>query len=101
MVRHRPDEKPDPRILVVAVTETDFASQDRTVTRGSISDWALNKTLRIIKSYEPQVMGLDIYRDLPITQKDLGTFFANSEMVAVCKVRAPESGEAGSILKSY
>ncbi len=95
LVRHRPDENPDPRILVVAVTETDFASQDRTVTRGSISDWALNKTLRIIKSYKPRVMGLDIYRDLPITQEDLGTFFANSEMVAVCKVRAPESGEAG------
>lgn len=95
LVRLRPDEKPDPRILAVTVTETDFASQDRLVVRGSISDWALNKALRTIKQYNPRVMGLDIYRDLPITQEDLRTFFANSDLVAVCKVRAPEAGDPG------
>jgi CHASE2 domain-containing sensor protein/serine/threonine protein kinase len=56
----RPDPGTDPRILVVAVTEADIQKLHWPLT-GEILDRLLLK----LQSYQPRVMGLDIYRDIP------------------------------------
>ncbi len=56
----RPDPGTDRRILVVAVTEADIQKLHWPLT-GEILDRLLLK----LQSYQPRVMGLDIYRDIP------------------------------------
>lgn len=62
MMRWRPEEKPDERVLLVAVTEEDIqATQEAT-----ISDRTLNRLLEKLEQNEPVAIGLDIIRDVPI-----------------------------------
>ncbi len=61
MMRLRPDEGVDPRLLLVAVTEDDLRIQQRS----TLSDQTIAEALAILQSDRPAVIGLDIYRDLP------------------------------------
>ncbi len=62
-LRLRPFEsRPDPRILLVEVTENDIQEQ-----KGwPLSDAVLAKTIEGLAQYGPRAIGLDIYRDLPV-----------------------------------
>ena len=86
----RPDEKPDSRLLVVTVTEKDVQNQNPQERRGSsLSDRELAKLLEKLQPYQPQVIGLDIYRDFPVDPKqaDLETYLQqNQRLIAVCEV---------------
>lgn len=91
LMRLRPAEKPDPRLLIVTVTEKDVQqSQNPQERRGSsLSDLALAQLLKKLQSYQPRVIGLDIYRDFPITQNhaDLKTHLQqNDNFIAICEV---------------
>jgi CHASE2 domain-containing sensor protein len=67
LTRLRPAEQPDPRLLLVTVTEQDIQSQDPQERRGSsLSDHALSQLLEKLTIHNPRVIGLDIYRDFPI-----------------------------------
>jgi CHASE2 domain-containing sensor protein len=78
LLQLRPEEKPDPRIVVVMVddeSEQEFQSTEKgspsTKPPYSISDSTLNALLINIKKYNPFSIGLDIYRDKPThTEKD-------------------------------
>lgn len=87
--RLRPDEGPDPRLLLVTVTEKDVQSQPAKERLGaSLSDRSLSFLLEKLESYQPRVIGLDIYRENPvITQHaDLATRLQKSDrFIAVCK----------------
>jgi len=61
-VQLRPDEGPDPRLLVVAVTEEDI----RALGNWPASDQTLDQLFQRLEQYQPRVIGLDIYRDLPV-----------------------------------
>ncbi len=61
MIRLRPDAEPDPRLLVVGITEDDIRSQNR----WPISDRVVSQLLAKLNQYQPKVIGLDIYRDVP------------------------------------
>jgi CHASE2 domain-containing sensor protein len=61
LVRLRPDASPDPRILVVAVTEADIQAQKRF----PLSDLTVATLLQRLQQHQPRAIGLDIYRDLP------------------------------------
>lgn len=84
----RPPERPDSRLLVVTVTEADIQSQKNEPRRGSLSDRSLTKLLEKLESYQPRAIGLDIYRDFPVSKdypdltKHLQT---NANLIAVCK----------------
>ncbi|OLP20146.1 hypothetical protein BST81_01550 [Leptolyngbya sp. 'hensonii'] len=60
MVRWQGDRGPDPRLLVVTITENDL-------TRYSfpVSDQVLAQALEKLQQHQPRVIGLDIFRNLP------------------------------------
>ncbi|MEM6403250.1 MAG: CHASE2 domain-containing protein, partial [Cyanobacteria bacterium P01_D01_bin.116] len=58
----RPLEKPEKRILIVTIDEQDITE----VGKWPIPDKYLADALRKINRYQPAVIGLDIYRDLPV-----------------------------------
>jgi len=89
-VRSRPSEEVDPRILIVTVTEQDVQNQDSQERRSaSLSDRALAQLIKKIHSFQPQVIGLDIYRDFPVElkQPELKTYLQQSDrFIAICEV---------------
>jgi CHASE2 domain-containing sensor protein len=76
--------------LIVTVTEKDVQNQNPQERRGSsLSDRALAKLLEKLQPYQPQVIGLDIYRDFPVDPNygDLKTHLQHNErFIAVCEV---------------
>jgi CHASE2 domain-containing sensor protein len=86
----RPHEEPDPRLLIVTVTEKDVQNQNSQERRGaSISDRSLKKLLEKIEPHQPQVIGLDIYRDFSVDSKsaNLATYMRrNRRFIAICEV---------------
>jgi CHASE2 domain-containing sensor protein len=94
----RPAEPPDPRILIVTITEADVQAQDPTQRRGSLSDATLEKLLEKLETWKPRAIGLDIYRDYPV-QKDLpnlAKYLQQSDrLIVTCKISDRESDNPG------
>ena len=90
MMRMRPDEGADPRLLLVTITEKDIQNQNPQERRSaSLADSALTRLLEKIKPHQPQVIGLDIYRDFAVAKEQpaLKTYLEQAEnFVAVCEV---------------
>lgn len=61
-VRSRPDQGADPRLLIVSLTEADIQSQKQ----WPLSDQVVAKVLEELQQHRPKVIGLDLYRDLPV-----------------------------------
>jgi len=95
LMKLRPIESPDPRIVVVTVDESDIQRQTSSERRGSLSDETLQQTLSILESYEPRVIALDLYRDFPALTPELAESLARPEMVGVCKSRDPVADKVG------
>ncbi|MCC5608580.1 CHASE2 domain-containing serine/threonine-protein kinase [Nostoc sp. CHAB 5834] len=57
MLRSRPQEAPNRRILLVKITDGDF-KQDK----GIISDRRINQLLKKIQSYQPRIVGLYLFQ---------------------------------------
>jgi CHASE2 domain-containing sensor protein len=92
LIRLRPDESPDPRILVIKVTEEDIQSQKQELQglepKRSLSDRSLARLLEKLELYQPRVIALDIYRDFPVGGEygDLATRLRQSDhFIAVCQ----------------
>ncbi|MCT7948625.1 CHASE2 domain-containing protein [Ancylothrix sp. C2] len=60
--RVRPQEKPDERIVIVGVEESDLER----LKKWPVPDQILADLLEKIKKQKPRAIGLDIYRDLPV-----------------------------------
>jgi CHASE2 domain-containing sensor protein len=104
LMRSRPTEKPDSRMAIVTVTEADLQAQtyDNEPRRGSLSDRSLAKLLTKLNAARPLAIGLDIYRDYPVSKSepDLAKLLRTSErnqtsIVGVCKVSEAETGDPG------
>jgi CHASE2 domain-containing sensor protein len=92
MMRWRPDERPDERLLVVAIAEKDIQK----IQEATLSDQNLNRLLGKLEEYQPLAIGLDIFRDVPVgtgranllkrlqQNEAQGVSFA-SRIIAVCK----------------
>lgn len=88
MLALRPPENPDPRLLIVTVTENDIQSQKGQLRQGSLSDKTLNQLLETLQTYQPKIIALDIYRDYPVAPQysQLKTQLSqNKSLIAVCK----------------
>lgn len=92
LMRLRPVEAADPRLLIVTVTEADLHLPEQKQRKGSLSDLALEKLLQKLEKFNPQVIGLDIYRDFPVENlPSLKSRLQNSDrLFATCKVSDPE-----------
>ena len=97
LVKLRPLEAPDPRLLVVTITESDVQNQDPRQRLGSsISNRSLAKLLARLQSHQPRIVGLDIYREFieDTTDTDLiKSMEAENSLITTCEVVAMENSE--------
>lgn len=106
LIQLRPSEPPDPRIVIIEITESDVQAQFNRGEEGNSSvlkDRSLNKLLQKLEMSSPRVVGLDLYRDFPvhpseanIKDKSSQTSLSdqlkrNNWLVTVCKL--PEVDE--------
>ncbi len=61
MVRAKGDRGPDPRLLIVEVTEQDIRAQ----SEWPLADQTVADLLNQLQSAHPKAIGIDIYRDIP------------------------------------
>ena len=61
MIRFLPDAGPDPRLLVIKITEADLREQKQ----WPLSDQTLSQLLQKLQEIKPRVIGLDLYRNFP------------------------------------
>lgn len=81
-----PPQARDSRILLVTVSEEDI----QTLGTWPIPDGTLARLLENLQKHEPRVIGLDIYRDIPVPPGSddlLALFVENRNMVTVRKLR--------------
>ncbi|MBD2448124.1 adenylate/guanylate cyclase domain-containing protein [Nostoc sp. FACHB-152] len=86
-VRLSPPLTQDKRIIIVEVTESDLQKYGF-----PLSDKLITKLLEKIKAQQPQAIGLDIYRDLPVgeeTAKLNKLFVSTPNLVGIQKVGIP------------
>ncbi|MDB9315473.1 adenylate/guanylate cyclase domain-containing protein [Spirulina sp. CS-785/01] len=62
MVRWHHHGDPDPRFLVVGVTEADLRNQQQ----WPFSDATIAQLLKQLQAHQPTAIGLDVYRDIPV-----------------------------------
>ncbi|MEL6263479.1 MAG: CHASE2 domain-containing protein [Cyanobacteria bacterium J06626_6] len=98
LLRVRPTEQPDPRLVIITIDETDIQAQNPEDRRGSLSDSALLQVINRLQESEPRTIGLDIYRDFPARADypELAAALAEQEnLLAVCKSSDTEAGSEG------
>ncbi|BAY79245.1 adenylate cyclase (plasmid) [Nostoc linckia NIES-25] len=98
LLRSRPQEKPDSRLLVITITEEDVEAQPASERRGSLSERSLAQLLEKLAVYQPQAIGLDIYRDSGVNKDypQLQKWMVESDrFVNVCRVSDPQTGKSG------
>jgi CHASE2 domain-containing sensor protein len=89
MMRLRPPEGKDPRILVVEVDDDDIEAYKENQGQGSLRDRQLGELLQKLEQAQATVIGLDIYRPDPIEnnpqlQQQLQKL---KNLYGVCKVK--------------
>ncbi|MGL5064384.1 MAG: CHASE2 domain-containing protein, partial [Microcoleus sp.] len=92
LMRSRPVEPPDPRILIIEVTPKDVNSQIRPPDEGkskSLYDSYLARVLDKLATLEPRAIGLDIYRDYKIGKQYpslIDSLQKNDRLITICQV---------------
>jgi CHASE2 domain-containing sensor protein/predicted Ser/Thr protein kinase len=90
MVRLRPSLPPDPRLLVVRITEADLQNLQRVTP----SDGTLAEAIEILQTHNPRVIGLDLYRDIAQEpgREDLLNQLQAENVIAITKLGEGQSG---------
>lgn len=92
-VRLRPLEKPDQRIVIVGIDEADIQAIGQPI----IPDEVYARLIEKLKAMQPKVIGLDIYRDLPVEpghEKLVQVFKSTPNLIGIQKVTGDSSREA-------
>ncbi len=87
IIKLRPKEQPDSRLLIIEITENDIQEQED-YKRSSLSDKNLDKLLNILEKSQAKVIGLDIYRDFAVESEypQLAKLLQKSDrIIATCK----------------
>ncbi len=97
LMRLRPDEGPDPRLLIVEIDAESVREQFPTGgSKESINDENLEELLKKLEEAgSPKVMGLSVYRNTPIAtnhQYLIDSFQENDRLVPLCKQAVPSLG---------
>ena len=95
MVRWRPEEQPDSRLLVVGITEADIQK----LNQWPISDRKIAEILQKLEKMQPAVIGLDVLRDVPLGdgREELTKVLQKSDrIIGVCLVTDGSPDNPGS-----
>lgn len=94
MMRWRPIEPLDQRLLLITVDEADLTYQKQQGMRqqGSLSDQALNQLLQKLEPHQPSVIGLDIYRDRAVEPSQADLQKRLQTIVTVCTIKTNVTG---------
>lgn len=81
MVRLQPDLGPDPRLLVVTITEDD----KKVFNRLPLSDEVIARVLEKLSQFQPEVIGMDLYREIPYEpgNKRLTAILKSPKIIAI------------------
>lgn len=94
LMRSRPAEMSDPRMLVIEVTGADVQDQPPEERMGrSLSPRVLEELLEKLQPLEPRAIGLDIYQEVPVGPERgelIDQFQNNDRFITVCKVGESE-----------
>ncbi|NEP61021.1 MAG: CHASE2 domain-containing protein [Symploca sp. SIO2G7] len=85
----RPPAPIDPRITIITIDDLDIEA----IGTYPLPDQILVQALQALKSYQPRLVGLDLYRDLPVEPgyQELVKLFENSpNLIGVEKVVEPQ-----------
>jgi CHASE2 domain-containing sensor protein len=86
--------QPDPRFLLIQITEEDLNLPEQRDRIDSLSSQALNRLMVILNKAGAKVVGLDIYRDRQLSQEVSENLsqWANtsSPLVTICRVKDTE-----------
>ena len=97
MMRQRPSENQDSRLLIVEVTENDLQLPQQQQRTGSLSDSALNKLLEKLSELKPRTIGLDIYLNSASSNPELVRRLKNTNnFFAICKVKDETKDHPGT-----
>jgi len=93
LMRARPFEGQDPRLLLITITETDVQNQP-IQQRGaaSLSDYALDQLRRKLDLGQPRVIGLDLYREQAVKPQftELDAWMrAKQNLITICSYGTP------------
>ncbi len=94
-IRSRPQEPRDSRIVIVGISETDI----QTIGQWPIPDGVIAELITRLKARQPRVIGLDVYRDLPVEpghQKLLEVFETMPNLIGVQMVSRGDNNWAVS-----
>ncbi|MGL5080959.1 MAG: CHASE2 domain-containing protein [Microcoleaceae cyanobacterium] len=90
LMRSRPAESADPRLLMITVTGNDVQAQDPQERQGSsLSNAAFDQLLKKLVPLEPRVIAIDIYREIPVDssyQTLLQQLQSSDRLITMCKV---------------
>ncbi|MEH2080095.1 MAG: CHASE2 domain-containing protein [Nostoc sp.] len=87
MMRQKPDEPLDDRILIVGINESDIQNKITGTGegQGTVRDKPLQKLLENLQQYQPKVIALDIVRDIPADQSTkLGDELKKNNLIGIC-----------------
>jgi CHASE2 domain-containing sensor protein len=88
LMRSRPAEEPDPRLLVVTVTETDLQQHG-----APLPDGVLAEAITQLQTHQPRLIGLDIFRDQPREpgHAQLRQQLRQENAIALCSIREADN----------
>ncbi|PZV10077.1 MAG: hypothetical protein DCF22_17440 [Leptolyngbya sp.] len=92
MFRLRPVEVADPRIVLVTIDESDI----KQLGQWPMSDAELARVITSLKQQKPRVIGLDLFRDLPVEpghQSLVNVFTATPNLIGIEKVIKTANGQ--------
>ncbi|MCC5898882.1 MAG: CHASE2 domain-containing protein [Phormidium sp. BM_Day4_Bin.17] len=86
LLRSRPAETMDERLLLVEITDEDIESQPES-ERGnaSLSERTLEELLETLQRYEPNVIGLRLRRDQEAETEQLASLLQSPNFFAICR----------------
>lgn len=96
LLRHRPFEALDERILIVGINEQDI----KQLRQYPVADAEIGTLLTTLQQYKPRAIGLDIVRDLPVEPGYLERqqIFQNSKnLIVIEKVLTPSIAPPNNI----
>ncbi len=99
LLRIRPEEEQDSRLLIVTINEEDEKLLEQKQRIGTLSDLVLEELFKKLTPLQPRVIGLDINRDFPVepNQTSLATRLrTNQNLFAICKVSDSTTNHPGT-----